>query len=59
MLGAIQLDHELRFSTIEIRDILSKNCLPSKLCRMIAKVIIPQMAFFLRHFPTEVSCIFN
>ena len=59
MLGAVQLDHELRFGAIEIRDIFSKNCLPTKLCRMIAKVIIPQMPLLLRHFPTEVSCIFN
>ena len=59
MLGAIQLDHKLRFRTIEIRNKLSEDRLPPEFDRMTTQIVIPQMSLFLCHFSSELSCIGN
>ena len=59
MLRAIQLNHQLRFGTIEIHYEFPEYSLPTELDRMMPQIVIPQMSLFLCHFSSEVSCICN
>ena len=59
MLGAIQFDHELRLSTIEICDIPVNYLLAKESYRIITKEVIPHMSFFFRHVSSQrtgISC---
>ena len=59
VLRTVQLNHEFRFGTIEIHNESSKDSLSTEFGRMMPQIIIPEMPFFLRHFPSEISRIVN
>ena len=59
VLRAVQLNHQLRFGTIEIHYEFPEYSLPTEFDRMMTQIVIPQMSLFLCHFSSELSCIGN
>ena len=56
VLAAIQLNDELCLCTIEVSNIFSKHLLSGKSDGVIAEELIPQAAFLLGHFLSQLLC---
>ena len=59
MSRAVKLNHKLRFSTVKVRYIFSKDFLTAKANGISTKKIIPKMFFFFGHILSQHSCSRN
>ena len=59
MLRAIKFNSYFSRRTIEIQDICTDSYLPMKLIRIFTKVLIPQLAFLLRHILSKLASIWG
>ena len=57
MLGTIQLYNKILFCNIEIHDVSAYDLLPMNPYRKTSHKIIPQVSFFFRHIPAQISCV--
>ena len=55
MLAAVHLNDQPGFGTVKIGDVMANDLLPYKPYRKIAQKIVPQMFFFPRHVPPQLS----
>ena len=55
MLGTIQFNNDLRFSAIEIHNVIADDLLLGKLHRISTKEVIPQVTFLFGHVPAKFS----
>ena len=55
MLGTIQFNNDLRFSAIEIHNVIADDLLLGKLHRISTKKVIPQVTFLFGHVPAKFS----
>ena len=54
MLRTVQFHHKFGIVTVKIGDIAANNLLSAKSWTAQPKKIIPKVAFFLCHFPSEL-----
>ena len=57
MLAAVKLNGQCGGIAVKIQDAVSQNFLPRKAWNMSTEKIVPEMAFFLGHFPAQRPCI--